>query len=470
MNKIVFNKIIIFVLLTFLNAELYQGEIIAKIGDHIIFENDVIERAEYTPRPLYCRGNSILDKKIIINTLIGEKLFSEELNELDIPENIDNYLIGRKNQKMRDVLFFDITNSSSIKTSQYSHWYQLADYEYDIKYLSILDEKLVNKIKNKIAEGIDLDSIYLNEGVSEKKLPIRQEIRIFNLDNYALRESLYEKVRYVGDIVGPIKTDDNVYMFYEIINSKKTINLSPNQQKITADEISELITKQSNEIFFRNYVENIMKGLSFKLNEDGFRYFSEYVKSWYERDKTVNLNLSYDNLEENVSNKVLLSLDDNPITINKILNWIKIHPLEFRNGYYEKMVFEIQLKYALADLIRDRKLNEEAKRIGLDRHPLVLREYEKWRDNYQAMKIRNDIIGNIKLNSIDVPIELNNFFKNLTSKYSDKIWINTKAVERLELSSIDMVVLNETGPYEINTPIFPIITSHHQFDYGKVLD
>ena len=134
------------------------------------------------------------------------------------------------------------------------------------------------------------------------------------------------------------------------------------------------------------------------------------------------------------------------------------------------MVFEIQLKYALADLIRDRKLNEEAKRIGLDRHPLVLREYENWRDNYQAMKIRNDIIGNIKLNSIDVPIELNNFFKNLTSKYSDKIWINTKVVERLELSSIDMVVLNETGPYEINTPIFPIITSHHQFDYGKVLD
>ena len=134
------------------------------------------------------------------------------------------------------------------------------------------------------------------------------------------------------------------------------------------------------------------------------------------------------------------------------------------------MAFEIQLKYALADFIRDRKLYEEAKRIGLDKHPLVLREYEKWRDNYQAMKIRNDIVGDVKLNSIDVPIELNNFFKNLTSKYSDKIWINTKAVERLKLSSIDMVVLNETGPYEINTPIFPIITSHHQFDYGKVLD
>ena len=33
-------------------------------------KNDVIERAEYTARPIYCRGNTKLDKRIIVNTLI----------------------------------------------------------------------------------------------------------------------------------------------------------------------------------------------------------------------------------------------------------------------------------------------------------------------------------------------------------------------------------------------------------------
>ena len=469
LNKISI-KILIFKFISLLQAELYHNEIIAKVGDQIISKNDVIERAEYTARPLYCRGNTKQDKRIIVNTLIGEKLFSKEVADLQIPNKIKNYLLGRKNQKMREVLFSYIVQDIPKKEAEFSHWYQLSSYEYNIKYLSISESGKIEKIKNQIESGLDLNSIYINHTDNSNDLPTKDGITLFNLDNNALRVSLYSKKWTVGDIVGPIKTDDNLLMFYEIISLKNIIDLNPNYRLLLQDDITKLIYKHINETYYKNYVKKVMSGLSFTLNKSEFKYFSKYVKSWYKNDDVMNLDTDQDNIEQFVSDEILLELNNIPFTVNKVLDWIKVHPLEFRNGYYESMPFEIQLKYAIADLIRDRELNKEAVRIGLNDHPLVLNEYEKWYDNYKAMKMRDDIIGNVELNSMNAPNELNIYFSSLTKKYSDQIWINIDAINQLNLSSIDMIALNKTGPYSVKTPIFPIITSKHQFNYGRILD
>ena len=458
------------IIVSFLNAEIYRGEIIAKIGDDIIFKEDVIERAEYTPRPLYCRGNSSIDKKIIINTLIGEKLFSKEWKEFNTSINVENYLIGRKNQKMRDLLFYEIIKKDSINYKKYSHWYKFSDFKYDIQYLSITDVNSIEKVKELISLGFNLSDIYKEMVGNEKTLPTRESITMFNLNNIALRESLYEKKLYPGDLVGPIKTDDNIYMFYEILDFEEVINLSQNNKEIVYNQISELIARQSNEKFYKNFVKEIMTGLSFTLNAKQFKLFSKYVKSWYQEEQLVSFNKSKNNIEENLQSEILLELNNHSISIQEVLEWIKVHPLEFRKGYYEKMPFEVQLKYSLADLIRDKELNKVAIDRDLNNHPIVINEYRMWQDNYKAMKMRDNIIGNVELSSANVPKELNSYFNHLTKKYSDQIWINVEAVESLSLSSIDMFVLNDKGPYEINTPIFPIITSHHQFDYGRILE
>mgnify|MGYP001427959092 CR=1 FL=1 len=92
-------RLIIFIF-SFLFSNVDSDQIIAKVGDKIISVQDFIERAEYTPRPFYCRGKSSTDKRIILNSLVGEKLFSIEMTK-EVPTEIGNYLIGRRNQKMR---------------------------------------------------------------------------------------------------------------------------------------------------------------------------------------------------------------------------------------------------------------------------------------------------------------------------------------------------------------------------------
>ena len=157
------NTILLFLTIlsfSFLGAN-SSGEVIAQIGDKVITVQDFIERAEYTPRPLYCKGNSTIDKRIILNTLIGEKLFSMEMKK-DIPNAIDKYLIGRKNQKMREVLFNHVTSEVLIQKDKFSHWYNLASLEYDISYLSILDIDLVKEISNSMTAGESLNDIYFS--------------------------------------------------------------------------------------------------------------------------------------------------------------------------------------------------------------------------------------------------------------------------------------------------------------------
>jgi len=206
-----------------------------------------------------------------------------------------------------------------------------------------------------------------------------------------------------------------------------------------------------------------MSGFEMKLNDQSFRKFSNLVSSWY------NDNQKFD-LEKQDFSKTLVEIGKDSFSIDEILSMIKIHPLQFRNGYYRKMTFNQQLKYALADLIRDIYLNTEAKKMGLDNHVAVINEYEKWYDNFRAVQNRKSIVGDINFSSMNVPKALNQYFTKLAKKHSNDIWINIKAIESLSLSSIDMVVLNDNKPYEVFCPTFPVITSHHQFDYGQRMD
>ena len=78
--------IILFLLLTFCSREKdpnleMKETILARIGDKTISVNEFIRRAEHTVRPPYCRGGHNLQKKIVLNSLIAEKLFTLEGTE-----------------------------------------------------------------------------------------------------------------------------------------------------------------------------------------------------------------------------------------------------------------------------------------------------------------------------------------------------------------------------------------------------
>ncbi|MGH7491390.1 MAG: hypothetical protein ACREOO_03235 [bacterium] len=82
---------------------------LARIGGKTISREEFIRRAEYAPRPAYCRGDDYVHKKIMLNSLIAEKLLALEAgedNELTRKPEFLLYLQGRKEQAMRQWQYY----------------------------------------------------------------------------------------------------------------------------------------------------------------------------------------------------------------------------------------------------------------------------------------------------------------------------------------------------------------------------
>ena len=58
--------------------QISEEVVLARVGHEVITIQDFIRRAEYAIRPDYCRQDNYIHKKIVLNSLIGEKLTALE--------------------------------------------------------------------------------------------------------------------------------------------------------------------------------------------------------------------------------------------------------------------------------------------------------------------------------------------------------------------------------------------------------
>jgi hypothetical protein len=99
-----------------------EETIIARIGEKSISTQEFIQRAEYTIRPPYCRSDNYVHRKIVLNSLIAEKMFAldaGEDNELTQNEEFRMYMRGRKEQAMREWFYYqDIYSQVDLEASE----------------------------------------------------------------------------------------------------------------------------------------------------------------------------------------------------------------------------------------------------------------------------------------------------------------------------------------------------------------
>ena len=105
----------------------------------------------------------------------------------------------------------------------------------------------------------------------------------------------------------------------------------------------------------------------------------------------------------------------------------------------------------------------------MDRDWRVTANENQWYDAYASKR-------HIQL-SFPEPVETqqvldfyNPIIDSLQLVYSEQTYINTKALEELNLTSTDMMVTQKGLPYPIVVPSFPIITTDDRLDYGSKLD
>jgi len=170
--------------------------------------------------------------------------------------------------------------------------------------------------------------------------------------------------------------------------------------------------------------------------------------------------------------KPFFKVGDDVWTVDRFRKELISHPLVFRDRQMPSTEFAAQFRLAVADLVRDYYVSQEAYRNGYEEVNLVKRDEAMWKDAYLALYHRTQYLKsvgetrNFTQNYHDIlQQDLNSYIRELQKKYYKKIEMDFDAFEAIALTSIDMLAKQPDQPFKYLVPNFPILTSEHLIDY-----
>ena len=467
------------------------GTVLALVGDRVITLDDFIRRSEYTLRPDYCSGDNYIHKKIILNSLIAEKLIAldaEDSSPLDTNMAFQDYLDGRLEQTMRQLLYKKQAHETTIVDStQHHEAFKLAGRTVNVNYYTLSDSASAYAFQQAIEGGAGFKEIYSYLYQSDS-LPSR-EINWFDREVDVIHDVLFDPLLVRGQVLGPLYTGDGSILVMQVggWTDSKVVTQSAVQQRWT-DVGERLHTRVAGERY-EAYVASIMAGKRLDLNEAVFIPYARAAADQYlstKEEKKAALNQALWDLEEHLeTNPVeafpevqkqepLFSVDGVQWSVKDYESYLRKHPLVFRKRQMGRSEFPEQLKFAIADMIRDHYVTERAYELGYDQFPEVKQARALWSDSYVSRQQRLDYLLAQGDAGIDT-LTQNRIFKeyldpwvdSLQEKYDDRIEINMDLFESIEITTVPMMVSQRGVPFPLMMPSFPLLTTDDRLDYGS---
>jgi hypothetical protein len=480
-----------------------KDEILAIVGDRIITKDEFMRRAEYTIRPPYCKRDSNLDKKIVLNSIIAEKLYAFEAGEdnpLARSATFQAYIRGRKEQFMRECLFYQIVKDK-IKPdkSELNKRYRLAGREYRLAYCSIGRDvaQYAAELQKKSPNTDLFNEIYRKAGgmgpAPERAVSWKSQ------ENRTVHNALFSEPFEKGQVIGPIQVDTDQYLMLKVLGWVDQQAVTHTSIRQRNDEVNEAWEREQAEGIWEQYILTIMKNKRLDFNKDTFEKMVELFRPLYMRSNKNSM-MSFMNSDsthevpsavidsikvkiqnKDFENRPFFTFDGKTWTLPDFMKVYASHPLVFRKKKFGDSEFPEQFKFAVADLMRDQVVNQKAYDQGIDQTQSVQAYTHMWRDAligsyhqyvYLQTKTSNVSLGKETAKTIDRTIDeyFNAYSDSLFRKYSKKIQINIPVFEDIKLTRIDMFVQNQNVPYLEAVPAFPLLTKKFTLDYGSGME
>ena len=466
--------------------------ILARIGDRTITVDEFIRRAEYTVRPPYCRGSHNIDKMIVLNSLIAEKMLAIEAGDTNSFINsapIRAYLRGRKEQLMRQWLYeTEALSKVEIDTARALEMLKVAGRKYRISYFNLPDSDLVWEIKEDVKKGVSFEDAYYSRTRLDS-LPQR-EVEWNTAEHDLILDSLYSRPLKKNQIVGPVKIDDDQILLIKIDGWIDRPAITQSLVDERWRNITDEFTTREAEKLYSQFILKVMKGKTIEFNRDTFFKVTELLGPIYfktDEEKREILKRQYWGDErdmetyENVQSEIEL-LYQEPLfkvagkvwTVKDFADELAVHPLVFRKRRMKKNEFGQQLQFAIMDMVRDKYLARVGYKRGYDKLHTIQRKVNMWRDNlnyqFQKAKYLRSVLPDSLEEMPYIPLiekYLNPLVDSLQTRYSDTIEVDVEAFNEIKLTRIDMSVNQQNVPWVKVVPSFPLVTTDSRLDYGR---
>ncbi len=468
-----------------------KEEILAKVGDRVITVDEFIRRAEYTVRPPYCRNNSGYDKKIILNSLIAEKLFAiqaSDTNQFITNPVVQAYLTGVKEQLMRQWLY-EAEALSKVKLDTQRVWQvvRVAGRKYKISYANLPDSALAAQLARESRQK-GFEAAY-QELVGLDTIPKREVEWNFHESDLVL-DSLYSMPLKKNQVVGPLHFGEQGHVVLKIDGWIDRIALTEKQIADRFRNVSDRFSERYARQIYNNFIRKVMKGKQIEFDRDTFFKVAELLRDVYYipnskkkqmlNDRMWNKNSDiekYQNSEDKLKDlyqRPFFKVDGQVWTVERFVQELRKHPLVFRKNHMKLSEFPQQLQFAIMDMITDRYLADIAYERGYDKIGTIQHRVQMWKDNlnYQYFKyqyLKNHLPDSLRNENYLTIIQqfLNPLVDSLQTRYSDQIEVNVDAFNRIRLTRIDLHVFQPDNPWPLIVPSFPLVTTDYKLDYGK---
>ena len=484
------NSLYLFSLLIFINCSSknpsdFDKITLVKIGNRIITREDFIRRVEYTIRPQLVKGNYYQHKKIILNNLIAEKLLALdfEKNNFEIPQKFTEFITGRREQAMRQMLYFKNGYSKvTLSSDEINYGVKNASKKYEISYFSFPSQgSFGDSLMEAIQKGASLDSIY---SYSFKGSIPKREVTWFDENHDKISNLLFDQTLNKGDIFGPLQFEDNTSFIFRIDGWSNEYDLSGKMESDRYQKVINTLKERKSKDVYRKYIQKVMKGKKVDFNPKVFFPFAEKLKKSFfidnkEKQKAIstalfdeNRYLTLDEIEENpetLKDEILLSINNEEWDLGKFESLMASHPIVFRKNNFSSDEFVKELQLAIVDFIQDYFLTMEAYSLKLNEDYSVIVNEQMWHDSYLAFSMFKHYKSLDRLADQEDEL-ITEIVDMLQSEYKDKIKINMELFESIEISNVDMFVTQKNVPYPVVVPKFPFYTDDSLIDYGSQLN
>jgi hypothetical protein len=446
--------------------------ILVCVANKTISVNEFIRRAELTPRPFYCSGNSAKDKNIILNTLVAEKMLVLDQYEKN-PDKVEDeglqyYLNGIREQAMRWALYrVKILNTITVDSASLNKNFLMAGIVYRLKYYTIYD---TNVVKNSFINKQSFEQVF-QERLGTAPIPSKT-IRWQDQENLAVHNALFTKIIPPGTMIGPIELAGEGYLVCKIDSVKEIKTVTLQDVKEREQLVTERLKRRKAAVAWLHYINQLMESKKITFFKETFDRVASLFEEIYFSSESEPTAISGQNDHHAAltSNQQLLSslfykIDERIWTVAAFKRLIMAHPLIYRTSELSRENYKYHFRKAIIDLMGDYFLTQEAYNMDLDKDSHVIRTVSMWQDALLAKAITSEYLEAVKRRDDYNPnlmkgnyTYLDIYLDSLKTKFCNRLQLNMNAYNRIRLTQSSMIALQSLQPHALAVPPFPQLT------------
>lgn len=432
---------IIFISLFFSFASIAQNEtdVLAIVGSDKITVEEFQNRFDYMPHLNYSSSDIDSIKKEFLYSLVAEKLWALEADELEIDtiETIQKSLKTLEKLFVKDELYKkEVESKINITSSEISTGLSRVTRILNTLIITLSDSDKAWKLFYDFQKGVLFDSVLVNLNMPLKPF----EIKYASLEDEEMENIVY--TLKLNEISKPVKSKDNWFIF-KLVDDQPDITIDLSKDYARNIVIKKIKDRRSQKVG-KNYLDELLIDKRITADRKLFDLLSDNLLEVIKNriGKTENDSISDIQLLESDIKKVLtlitkvdlnadfISLDNNPATLNDFLYYAFYKKIYFDT--FNPFKFKQALNKIVKQFIEDEIISRKGFELGLNNLPSVKNDLRIWRNYYISEILMRSYADSIKVSDEEINDYINPGKDNPTITLLNIIEIFIKDIDDCE--------------------------------------